>query len=158
MNVDVDAARFYKLYPNLQNLHDFLDQAEVGRSIQGLNGTYIRVMGESISKNGCTTFYVSTERIVSSIATTIFKVRRCPDRSVEFKAFINERGVSNYELERLGHPKKWILYDRSVRTPPRLHPAHKRARSRSRSRSRSRHRRHRSRSGSTRRSGSANSR
>ena len=136
----MEAARFYKLYPDIQELHGILDQAEnAGISIKGLNGTYIMVMGKGRSRKDCTTFYISTQRIISNIATTIFKVRRCPDRSVEFKAYKSD---------------KWIVYDRSVRTPPRLRPAHERGRSRSRSRTR----RHRSRSGSTRRSGSTHSR
>ena len=136
----MEAARFYKLYPDVQDLHGILDQAEnAGMSIKGLNGTYIIVMGKGRSRKDCTTFYISTERIVASIATTIFKVRRCPDRSVEFKAY---------------NSGKWIGYDRTVRTPPRQRPAHERGRSRSRSRTR----RHRSHSGSTRRSGSTRSR
>ena len=146
----MEATRFYRLYPNLQGLHEFLNEAENdGASIKGLHGTYIRQMGRGISRKECTTFYISTERIVTSIGSTIFKVRRCPDQSVEFKAYNSDR---------------WILYDRSVRTPPRLRPAHQRARSRSRSRSRrhsgsrSRARRHRSSSRSSRRSGSTHSR
>jgi len=127
--------RFNTLYPNPADLHALLTLADSGADVKGLHGTYIRNMGKSGSKPGCITYFISSSQYFRSAD---YKVRRCPDNSLEIKSF---------------NGAEWIPYG-AVRTPPRLHPAHRRERSRSRSRGR----RHRSRSGSTRRSGSTHSR
>ena len=123
--MDNTQRRFSEYYPRLGSLNALLDKiSEVRESIEGLNGTYILNMGESVSRPGCTTYYVSTMPLIGSHASSIFKVRRCPpDPYVEIKDF---------------NGGEWVPYG-IVRTPPRR--AKVTARSRARSRSRSRRRR-----------------
>lgn len=79
--------RFNRLYPNREDLNLLLDRVDREHEVRGANGMYIRRMGDSRSKAGCITYYVSNERLVVTITDTIFKVRRCADRSIEFKEF-----------------------------------------------------------------------